>query len=591
MRRHEAPVPAPRMGPSAHRLPVRQAASRPGRLNSAQLAGRLAALQRRTQQEPGREAPAAEPATASPPLAAPANSTGLPDRLKAGVEALSGFSMDDVKVHYGSAKPARLQALAYTRGTDIHVGPGQEKHLAHEAWHIVQQKQGRVGTTRQLKGLGLNDDPSLEAEADRMGAIAETGAGPAPRAGLQARATGEGPVQRRAGIEYETMIPARRVPPAVVPPQQPVAPNDNSLWITQNEVMANGAGWDVVCDNSKLEFVTDPPVTVPALRGVVNNLFGVLNAIPAPLGAVAGFQAHIGIAPLHPYNILPYPDTFISGKMQGTIGIDFAKVPAFLNLLTTHNLSAADARHRAYRQAFPNPNPRQTEVIDDFSTDTKALSEAKQQAVSDVIGEVDQLTQPLRARLNQIPLGPGRTAQAEQHEKLRGLLMLVGQYIKFSANYTHSYAKKSFPIMARTSFSSMYKALPNHMKREFLPLARQLVLVLNRQLNDVAFGQHANQLDVDARFTLGEWLDSIVVGGQRMIPGATRNDPARQVVSDRMTAPGVARNPTDASMGSMGLDQGKVVMEMRGLSGGHTPRSLRAFVTDLAALEAAPIRP
>ncbi|WP_287253554.1 DUF4157 domain-containing protein [Moorena sp. SIO4E2] len=100
------------------------------------------------------------------------NKTGLPDRLKAGVENLSGYSMDDVRVHYNSQKPAQLQALAYTQGTDIHVGPGQEKHLAHEAWHVVQQKQGRVKPTKQTDGVEINDDAGLEKESDVMGAKA-----------------------------------------------------------------------------------------------------------------------------------------------------------------------------------------------------------------------------------------------------------------------------------------------------------------------------------------------------------------------------------------------------------------------------------
>lgn len=106
------------------------------------------------------------------------NNTGLPDNLKAGVEQLSGFSMDDVKVHYNSSQPAQLNALAYAQGTDIHVAPGQEQHLAHEAWHVAQQKQGRVQATMQLKlGVPVNDDPSLENEADHMGAkAAEVGA-------------------------------------------------------------------------------------------------------------------------------------------------------------------------------------------------------------------------------------------------------------------------------------------------------------------------------------------------------------------------------------------------------------------------------
>ena len=97
------------------------------------------------------------------------NNTGLPNNLKTGIENLSGFSMDDVKVHYNSDKPAQLNALAYAQGTDIHVAPGQEKHLPHEAWHVVQQKQGHVQPTLQLQGINVNDNEGLEKEADLMG--------------------------------------------------------------------------------------------------------------------------------------------------------------------------------------------------------------------------------------------------------------------------------------------------------------------------------------------------------------------------------------------------------------------------------------
>jgi hypothetical protein len=78
------------------------------------------------------------------------NDTGMPDNLKSGVENLSGVSMEDVKVHYNSDKPAQLQAHAFAQGTDIHIAPGQEQHLAHEAWHVVQQKQGRVQSDGNL---------------------------------------------------------------------------------------------------------------------------------------------------------------------------------------------------------------------------------------------------------------------------------------------------------------------------------------------------------------------------------------------------------------------------------------------------------
>jgi len=106
----------------------------------------------------------------SPTGVSNANNTGLPDHLKSGIENLSGMYMGDVKVHYNSDKPAQMKAHAYAQGTDIHVAAGQEKHLPHEAWHVVQQKQGRVKPTIQMKGaVNINDDAGLEKEADVMG--------------------------------------------------------------------------------------------------------------------------------------------------------------------------------------------------------------------------------------------------------------------------------------------------------------------------------------------------------------------------------------------------------------------------------------
>lgn len=102
------------------------------------------------------------------------NETGMPDNLKAGVESLSGFAMDDVRVHYNSDKPATVQALAFTQGTDIHVAPGQEQHLPHEAWHVAQQMAGRVEPTTEVGGMPVNDNVGLEHEADVMGARANS---------------------------------------------------------------------------------------------------------------------------------------------------------------------------------------------------------------------------------------------------------------------------------------------------------------------------------------------------------------------------------------------------------------------------------
>jgi hypothetical protein len=133
---------------------------------------------------------------------------GLPESLRVGMHALSGVDLGQVQVHYNSARPSQLQALAYAQGNEIHLGPGQEQHLAHEAWHLVQQRQGRVQANAEARGVAINDNPGLEREADQMGAraaqmkTAQLKAGhakgcacpacAAPGAGLQLKTAGTG---------------------------------------------------------------------------------------------------------------------------------------------------------------------------------------------------------------------------------------------------------------------------------------------------------------------------------------------------------------------------------------------------------------
>lgn len=134
-------------------------------------------------------------------LVAKPNQTGMPDNLKNGIESLSGISMDAVRVHYNSSKPAQLNAHAYAQGTDIHIAPGQEQHLPHEAWHVVQQAQGRVKPTMQMKaGVPVNDDAGLEHEADVMGAMAMQ----VQHAPIQAKLLA--PLNHHSAIQLQTTV-------------------------------------------------------------------------------------------------------------------------------------------------------------------------------------------------------------------------------------------------------------------------------------------------------------------------------------------------------------------------------------------------
>jgi hypothetical protein len=116
------------------------------------------------------------------------NRQGLPDGMKGAFERLSGLDLSGVRVHYNSPKPLQFDAHAYTQGREIHVAPGQEPHLSHEIWHVVQQLQGRVQATSNKRGVLLNDDAELEREADLAGRASRAAPqAPAPAAGAPAR--------------------------------------------------------------------------------------------------------------------------------------------------------------------------------------------------------------------------------------------------------------------------------------------------------------------------------------------------------------------------------------------------------------------
>ncbi len=103
--------------------------------------------------------------------------TGIPANVQAKMESAFNTGFSNVKVHSNSSKATEVGALAYTQGSDIHFAPGQynpsstsgQQLLGHELSHVVQQSEGRVKPTGEVGGLPLNDDPSLEKEADLMG--------------------------------------------------------------------------------------------------------------------------------------------------------------------------------------------------------------------------------------------------------------------------------------------------------------------------------------------------------------------------------------------------------------------------------------
>lgn len=125
--------------------------------------------------------------------------------LLANVGQLMGADISDTKINYNSSKPAAEGAEAIAQHKTIDLAPNKGHHLPHEAVHIAQQAKGMVkptGTTPT--GSPLNDSPTLEQQADVVGAKAE--AMPAPvqmtrsERSASTNATVSSAIVQRAGV-------------------------------------------------------------------------------------------------------------------------------------------------------------------------------------------------------------------------------------------------------------------------------------------------------------------------------------------------------------------------------------------------------
>jgi hypothetical protein len=129
-----------------------------------------------------REIGYAETGRGAPPSTTGTTGRPLPTAVQAKMEDAYASDFSAVRVHEGEHVTA-MGALAFTQSSDIHFAPGQydpgsqrgQELLGHELAHVVQQGEGRVQATTQAKGMAINDDASLEQEADDQGRRAARG--------------------------------------------------------------------------------------------------------------------------------------------------------------------------------------------------------------------------------------------------------------------------------------------------------------------------------------------------------------------------------------------------------------------------------
>ena len=370
--------------------------------------------------------------TPSTSLSHKANTTGLPNQLKVGVESLSGFSLDDVQVHYNSSQPEQVGALAYTQGTEIHVGPGQERHLPHEAWHVVQQKQGRVKPTLQMKSFVINDDQELEREADMMGnrsGTAQVEERPLNRSAQPSSAMQMKPViQRAVGYEFETgwfVEKEEKIPDAANNQQNASEVKRHALKKKDPIGSATYPNFKLEADEagsqSEIEFIIHPPI--PESQEGLTLLLGTMNQMltlgrkflehkqaPFQLNEVTGVPSDI--------DYLITPDKELRAGPQVTLGLDLAAIPAYL----------------------------------------KAQ------------GDKDKTLDPGNAPIDQYP-------------KLKGLLVIMKQYLqrglkdsKKDTGPALSYPKIiAEPLLARTNFVGLFNLIEDDKKKLYQKDARKWV--------------------------------------------------------------------------------------------------------------------
>ena len=387
----------------------------------------------------GRDGPTAGMANRRPGAA-------LPAPLLRGIQALSGLDLSDVTVHANSARPAQWGAQAFAQGDHIHLAPGQQRHLPHEAWHVVQQRQGRVVPSWQgrqgrqgwqAKGAAINDHPALEQEADHMGGHAasmgqqsvghHTDADAQPPSLLPAATGSARPaqaaavIQRNVGMEVETSK-YWQVWTADGGPDQAPRPVPKGTPVVHRphfQMQAEFAG-DAT---SNLEMVTNPPGSISrteyeACRDGMITLGRELEALqgqkPFNAAELAGGDPRFTIQP-------GVADQGLGAHLQVTVGVPLASVPALFKHLEDEGVEAPFKLANTATQTQQGIAP----------------------GVATALG------------------------QAQISPELLGFITLIEQYLKEGGGNPNAkqaqmatFPKGVFTLLARTDFKRMFELLP-----------------------------------------------------------------------------------------------------------------------------------
>ncbi len=404
------------------------------------------------------------------------NRTGIPARLKSGLESLSGFDLSNVKVHYNSPKPKQIGGLAYTQGTNIHLGRGQQKHLPHEGWHVVQQMQGRVTPTVQMKGIGISEDTILEKEAELIGSKASRlgrndrfAEIPAQLISSPSTASSVIQFQRKVGFEMEDgdWWTWKKTFGLRTPYWRDAEHNRNVRPMTKHELLHQGNGFRLEADElvyegqllSDMEFVTDPfPLTNDGYDRLVTTLDQIGDIYTRILPKAGRNHAEGQFIKQNEHNFSVQSAMLSRGRsvarlnLQATQGIGLEDIPKIFDALTQ--------RPAASNQPVINLLLQRAMVGDQDASAMDALEPLLSASTRALDISIEYLIQEI-----------GDVEFETENEdldikKLYGLLTAAIGFIRMMKNplVIQGGAKTYTPMMHRNDFSTLFNLLPDGLK-------------------------------------------------------------------------------------------------------------------------------
>jgi hypothetical protein len=449
-------------------------------------------------------------------------------------------------VYYNSSKPAQLQALAYTQGTDIHVGPAQEKYLAHEAWHVVQQKQRRVRPTLQIKdGVAINDDAGLEKEADVMGkkalqmrrsdhiatdssaqmatavqgtaetrdasAVAGAAIGsPEEKVRLNFLSTAPRPcaphtnvIQRRIGFEFETDVKA----------------TCNGIFLSEYKdpvFRKQGAQWEIHADGKCWEVVTDPVSSRTALIAIMDEITTFVGKCielrdaskeDIQLGAVLDALKWQGVDNRsRSIDLRKTWEITFGGKPQATLGVPLRYLNRVLHLAeqkkkqVTYKSTSRTYTGGLLSETFPNSPPPFLPAQVLGSVDVETAIKEYQDILIDAL-KPNALWAEDKARA----LGDIAMALGFMRLVLRTMKDVSATWSRYKSP---DYVKSEFKVMHRTDFHSAYQLL-GRMKPFFtVDIVSEITKWSEKELKTTGL-RFGGGLSVPSP-SLWQWLHSII---------------------------------------------------------------------------------